>query len=78
MKEQIFTLDESQINFLQSCKKYGFKDASEVVRRAIELLELALEAEQLEESATLYAEIYEADTDLQKLAELGLEEWPNE
>ncbi len=78
MKEQIFTLDESQIDFLQSCKKYGFKDASEVVRRAIKLLELALESEQLEESAALYAEIYEEDAELQKLAELGLEEWPNE
>jgi hypothetical protein len=32
-------------------------------------------AEQLEESAALYAEIYEEDTDLQELTELGLEEW---
>ncbi len=31
--------------------------------------------EQLEESAALYAEIYEEDTDLQELTELGLEEW---
>lgn len=77
MKEQIFLLDESQIKFIQSCKKYGFKDASEVVGRAIKLLELALEAEQLEESAALYAEIYEEDAELQELAELGLEEWPN-
>lgn len=75
MKEQTFELDESQIKFLQSCQKYGFKDANEVVRIAIKRLELALEAEQLEESAALYAEIYEEDTDLQELTELGLEEW---
>ena len=76
MKEQTFELDESQIKFLQSCQNYGFKDANEVVRIAIQRLELALEAEQLEESAALYAEIYEEDTDLQELTELGLEEWP--
>jgi Arc/MetJ-type ribon-helix-helix transcriptional regulator len=76
MKEQTFELDESQIKFLQGCQNYGFKDASEVVRIAIKRLELALEAEQLEESAALYAEIYEKDTELQELTELGLEEWP--
>lgn len=76
MKEQTFELDESQIQFLQSCQKYGFKDANEVVIIAIKRLELALEAERLEESATLYAEIYQEDTDLQELTELGLEEWP--
>ncbi|MEG3858427.1 hypothetical protein [Microcoleus sp. herbarium12] len=75
MKEQTFELDESQIKFLQSCHKYGFKDANEVVRIAIKRLELALEAERLEESAALYAEIYKEDTDLQELTELGLEEW---
>lgn len=76
MKEQTFELDESQIKFLQGCQNYGFKDASEVVRIAIKRLVLALEAAQLEESAELYAEIYEEDRDLQELTELGLEEWP--
>jgi Arc/MetJ-type ribon-helix-helix transcriptional regulator len=75
MKQQTFELDESQIKFLQSCQKYGFKDANEVVRTAIQRLELALEAERLEESADLYAEIYKEDADLQELTELGLEEW---
>ena len=61
MKEQTFELDESQIKFLQSCEKYGFQDANEVVRMAIKRLESALEAERLEESADLYAEIYKED-----------------
>ncbi|HLO50461.1 MAG TPA: hypothetical protein VK211_18740, partial [Kamptonema sp.] len=76
LKQQTFELDESQIKFLQACQNYGFKDASEVVRIAIKRLELALEAEQLEESAALYAEIYEEEADLQELTKLGLEEWP--
>jgi hypothetical protein len=70
--------DRSQIKFLESYQKYGFKDANELVKKAIKLLELALEAEQLEESAALYAEIYAEDTELQELAESGLEEWPIE
>ncbi|MEG5000896.1 hypothetical protein [Microcoleus sp. B4-D4] len=75
IKEQTFKLDESQIKFLDLCQKYGFKDASELVIMAIQRLEIALETEQLKESAMLYAEVYAEDTELQELAELGLEEW---
>ncbi|MEG4962922.1 MULTISPECIES: hypothetical protein [unclassified Microcoleus] len=78
MKEQTFKLDESQIKFLELCQNYGFKDPSELVRIAIQRLELALETEQLKESAMLYAEVYAEETELQELAELGLEEWPKE
>ena len=74
MKEQTFTLDESQIKFLELCQNYGFKDPSELVRIAIQRLQLALEVQQLEESAMLYAEVYAEDIELQELAELGLEE----
>lgn len=78
MKEQTFKLDESQIKFLELCQNYGFKDPSELVRIAIQRLELALETEQLKESAMLYAEVYAEEAELQELAELGLEEWPKE
>ena len=78
MKEQTFKLDESQIKFLELCQNYGFKDPSELVRIAIQRLKLALETEQLKESAMLYAEVYAEETELQELAELGLEEWPKE
>ncbi len=78
MKEQTFKLDESQIKFLELCQNYGFKDPSELVRIAIQRLKLALETEQLKESAMLYAEVYAEERELQELAELGLEEWPKE
>jgi hypothetical protein len=78
MKEQKFKLDESQIKFLELCQNYGFKDPSELVKIAIQRLELALETEQLKESAMLYAEVYAEEIELQELAELGLEEWPKE
>jgi len=78
MKEQIFKLDESIINFLNRCQEYGFQDPSEVVRFALQKLQLTLEADNLQESATLYAEIYAGDRELQELTEVGLEEWPQE
>lgn len=72
--------DEAKLNtFLEFCQKHGFKDANPLVmKEAIKLLELALESDPLEESAALYAEIYAEDTELQELAESGLEEWPIE
>lgn len=78
MKEQTFKLDDSMINFLNRCQEYGFTDPSEVVRIALQKLQLALEADNLQESATLYAEIYEGDKELQELTEAGLAEWSKE
>jgi hypothetical protein len=52
--------------FLDRCQEYGFQEPSEVVITA------------LPESATLYAEIYENDGELQELTEAGLEEWLKE
>jgi len=36
-----------------------------------------LELQDLKQSATLYAEIYEEDNELQKLTETALEGWPD-
>ncbi len=78
MKEQTFKLDESTIKFVERCQEYGFQDPSEVVRTALQKLQLALEGDNLQESATLYAEIYESDRELQELTEASLAEWPKE
>ena len=51
---------------------------SEVVRVALQKLQLVLEADKLKESAALYAEIYAEELELQELTEAGLEEWPKE
>ncbi len=78
MKEKTFKLDDSTIKFLDSCQEYGFQEPSEVVIIALQKLQLVLEANKLQESATLYAEIYENDGELQELTEAGLEEWLKE
>jgi len=78
MKEKTFKLDDSTIKFLDRCQEYGFQEPSEVVIIALQKLQLVLEANKLQESATLYAEIYENDGELQELTEAGLEEWLKE
>ena len=44
-----------------------FKTESEVVRTALAKLQIALNDRNLQESATLYADIYEGDRELQEL-----------
>lgn len=78
MKEQTFQLDELTIGFLERCQDYGFQNPSEVVRTALAKLQLALSEDNLQESATLYAEIYQGDRELQEITNAGLEEWPME
>ncbi|WP_204105033.1 MULTISPECIES: hypothetical protein [Spirulina sp. CCY15215] len=74
MKEQTFQLDDLTIQFLERCQEYGYQDPSEVVRIALTKFKLALSADKLQESANLYAEVYESDRELQELTNLGSEE----
>lgn len=71
-----FSLEESQIRFLEQCKVYGFKDKSEAVRTALEHLRLKLEWRQLQESAHLYTQVYDEDRELQELTESAILDWP--
>ncbi len=57
-----FSLENSQIKWLEQCQSFGFKDKSDLVRTAINKLYEQLKQQQsLRESAQLYAEIYETD-----------------
>ena len=76
VKEYTFKLDESIGQFVDRFQDYGFQDPRELVISALERLQSALELAKLEESAALYAEIYQEDPELQALTEAGLEEWP--
>ena len=71
-----FSLEESHIQFLAQCKKYGFKDKSDVVRRALDLLSQELAQQRLCESAQLYTEVYGEDDETQAWTQAALSEWP--
>ena len=42
-----FSLEESHIQFLEQCKRYGFKDKSDVVRTALDRLYTELAQQRL-------------------------------
>ena len=68
MKQKLtLNIEEPQLNFLLHHKNYGFKDEEEMIKVALQKLQSELEAQDLEESAQLYAEIYEEDAELQEL-----------
>ncbi|MBW4620948.1 MAG: hypothetical protein KME17_16520 [Cyanosarcina radialis HA8281-LM2] len=71
-----FSLEKSHVQFLNQFKLYGFKDKSEIVRIALGRLQRELERQSLEESAALYAQIYEEDAEIKELTESALLEWP--
>ena len=62
-------LNESQANFLNHYQDYGFNSQSAMIQSALEKLKEEIEDKELEESAKLYAEIYQEDSDLQELTE---------
>ena len=71
------TVDESQVEFLKKYREYGFRNKSSMVRSALNRLKEEYENRALEESAELYAEIYEQDDELEELTEsASTTDWP--
>ena len=69
------TLEGDAIAFIDNHKKYGYSSRTALVRDAISLLQQQLEQKELEESARIYQEIYEEDTELQELTDGAATEW---
>ncbi len=77
MRQAKFSIEAGQHAFLSSYQTYGFKDRSEMLRTAIEMLRKELEQREFEQSATLYAEIYAEDEKLQTLTDSAIAGWPS-
>ncbi len=71
-----FSLDAAQVAFLEQHQIYGFKDKSEAVRFALQSLQQSLQQKHLEDSAELYAQLYEEEPEMRDLAEAALAGWP--
>ena len=76
MYQTKISLSAEQLEFINQHKSFGFKDRSTMVRVALKQMQERLEAEQLQTSAELYAEIYETDDETQELTEAALAGWP--
>ena len=76
MLQAKFSINETQAQFLNNFKAYGFKDKSSMLRKAIEHFKKEKELESLRKSAYLYSKIYSEDDDLKELTETALNGWP--
>ncbi len=61
------SLDKEYIDFVSQHQKHGFKSKSAIVEAAIAKYKQTLEEQKLLESAELYQEVYDRDSDLQAL-----------
>ncbi len=76
MQQTKFSLTLALIEFLNNYRFYGFKDKSSMVRAALLRLKEELELQSLRQSANLYAEVYEEESELQELTEGAVVDWP--
>ena len=76
MQQAKFSLTLSLLEFLNNYRFYGFKDKSSMVRAALLRMQEELELQSLRQSADLYAEIYEEDSELQELTDVATAGWP--
>jgi len=58
-------LNESMMQFLEQYQLYGFKDKNELICKALNRLYEQLDHQRLQQSAALYAEIYETEQETQ-------------
>jgi len=76
MRQAKFTLTDTQMTFLDEHRRHGFKDRSAMVRRALEQMQAEFNRLELEESATLCAEVYVSDPEAQAWVQDALGRWP--
>lgn len=78
MKQAKFSLTVSHMKFLEQARTYGFKDRSQAVRIALDRLMHDMREQQLRESAMIYSETLDEDSETKEWLEDAAEEWPDE
>jgi Arc/MetJ-type ribon-helix-helix transcriptional regulator len=76
MLQSKISFEEKQLKFINKYREIGFKDKSSLVRAAIDEFRKKIERKKLEESANLYAELYETDDELKELTDSAIDSWP--
>jgi Arc/MetJ-type ribon-helix-helix transcriptional regulator len=76
MLQAKFSCKEDQIAFLNSYRDYGFKNKSSMIREALNLLRKERDRQTLRQSADLYAETYDKDSELRELTATATHGWP--
>jgi hypothetical protein len=68
-------LPEDQVEFSAVIKSMIKKQKS-MIREALKLLRKECEAQKLRQSADLYAEIYDEDSELREMTDVAVNGWP--
>ncbi len=69
-------MDETQFRFIKEFKNYGFKSEDDLVNYAIEFIHKKFESQvELENSAELYAELYNNDLETKEWIDSSLTDW---
>ena len=76
MLQSKISFEEKQLEFINKFREMGFKDKSSLVRVAINEFRKKIERRKLEESANLYAELYETDDELKEITDSAINSWP--
>ncbi len=77
MQQAKVTLSPLWVEFLNDYKRFGFKGKSSMVQVALQRMEEQLTLQQLQQSANLYAELYEEEAELRELTETAITGWPD-
>ncbi len=74
--ERKFNIEEEQVQFIENYSDYGFHNSDEMIVRALDLLKQELELTgALEQSADLYAAMYDADEETKDWTESAIKDW---
>lgn len=74
--ERKIKINEEHLIFLENYKVYGFHNSDEMIIRALELLKQEVELKKkIENSADLYAEIYDSDEETKEWTESSMKDW---
>jgi len=74
--EHKIKMDETQFRFIKEFKNYGFKSEDDLVNYAIEFIHKKFESQvELENSAELYAELYNNDLETKEWIDSSLTDW---
>ncbi|MEW6507902.1 MAG: hypothetical protein AB1432_09180 [Bacteroidota bacterium] len=77
--EQIkISIKKEHHEFISHYSKYGFKDKSELVRKAIDKLKEEIELEKLKSSAQILNSIYSKEKSNKEWIDDSIKEWPDE
>ncbi len=77
--EQIkISLKKEQIEFINHHSRFGFKDKSSLIRKAVDIFKENIETESLKSSAKILAEIYSEEGTIKEWINDSTKNWPDD